>query len=99
MGKIMVPQRRWVLIPRIYKCYLVKEKGVGCGGGLGRYDLMKDLELARLSWTVQVEPNGIVSAPIREKQRDFIHTHRHRNRYTDTESHVKPEAELIVIQP
>lgn len=74
MGKIMVPQRLWVLIHRIYKCYLVREKGVGWGGGLGRCDLMKDLELARLSWTIQVEPNGIVSAPIREKQRDFIHT-------------------------
>ena len=61
-----------------------KRKAVG--GGLGRCDLMKDLELARLSWIIQVEPNGIVSVPIREKQREILYTHRHTDIDTDIQT-------------
>ena len=56
------------------------------GGGLGRCDLMKDLELPRLSWIIQVEPNGIVSALIREKQREILYTHRHTDTDTDIQT-------------
>ena len=56
------------------------------GGGLGRCDLMKDLELARLSWIIQVEPNGIVSALKREKQREILYTHRHTDIDTDIQT-------------
>ena len=80
VGKIMAPQRPQVLISRTGQCYLIRKKD------LGRSDLMKGLGLVRLSWIIQVGPNGILSASIREKHREISHTHR------DTHIHIHMRA-------